>query len=113
MGNSSQKSSDNDAQGNTSSSDSTTATSNKGNGDKLRYNSKYLVQYVSDARPQNKETAVRILGARVLTSDKCVAILKEHEEKQKQQQEKERKRLEWEQKKKKSKSSCCRKEGFS
>jgi len=30
---------------------------------------------------------VRISGARVLTSDKCVAILKEHKEKQRQQQQ--------------------------
>jgi len=44
---------------------------------------------------------VRISAARVLTSDKCVAILKEREKKQKQQQqEKERNRLEREQKKK-------------
>jgi len=82
---SSQQSSNNDAQGNASSSNSTTATSSKGNG--VRYISKYLVQYVPDSRPQNKETAVKISGARVLTSDKCVAILKEHEEKRKQQQQ--------------------------
>ena len=87
VGTSSQKSSDNDAQGNASSSSSnpTTATSSKVNGDKLRYISKYLVRFVPDACPQNKETAVRISGARVLTSDKCVAILKEREDKQKQQ----------------------------
>ena len=99
-------------QGNASSSDSTTAASSKGNEDKLRYISKYLVQYVPDACPQNKETAVRISGARVLTSDKCVAILKEREEKQKQQQRereektrietKEKERDEEEQKKKKA-----------
>jgi len=43
------------------------------------------ILYIPDARPQNKENAVRISGARILTSDKCVAILKEREEKQKQQ----------------------------
>ena len=69
--------------------------------DKLRYISKYLVQFVPDAKPRNKETTVRISGARVLTSDKCVAILKEREEKiKKQQEEKERRRLQREQKKK-------------
>ena len=63
--------------------------------DKLRYISKYLVQFVPDAKPKSKETAVRISGALVLTSDKCVAILKECEEKvKKQQEEKERKKLE-------------------
>ena len=61
---------------NASSSNSATATSSKGNGDKLRYISKYLVQYISDACQQNKETTVRISGVRVLTSDKCVAIVK-------------------------------------
>ena len=81
VGTSSQKSNDNDEQGNASSSNSTTATSSKGNGDKLRYIRKCLVQYVPDACPQNKETAVRISGARVLISDECVAILKECEEK--------------------------------
>ena len=44
---------------------------------KLRYTSKYLVQFVPDAKPQTSETPVRISGARVLTDDKCVAILKE------------------------------------
>jgi len=33
------------------------------NGDKMRCIRKYLVQYVPDARPQIKETAVRISGA--------------------------------------------------
>ena len=55
--------------------------------DKLRYISKYLVQFVPDAKQQNKETAVPISGARVLISDKCAAILKEHKEKIKKQQE--------------------------
>ena len=69
--------------------------------DKLRYISKYLVQFVPDAKPKSRETAVRISGARVLTSDKCAAILKEREEKvKKQQEEKERKKLEQEQKRK-------------
>ena len=69
--------------------------------DKLRYISKYLVQFVPDAKPKSKETAVRISGARVLTSDKCAAILKEHEEKiKKQQEEKERRKLEREQRRK-------------
>ena len=51
---------------------------------KLKYISKYLVQFVPNAKPKNTETAVRISGARVLTSDKCVTILKEREEKRKQ-----------------------------
>ena len=74
--------------------------------DKLRYISKYLVQFVPDAKPKSKETAVRISGARVLMNDKCAAILKEREEKvKKQQEEKERKKLEREQKRKQSKRS--------
>lgn len=48
--------------------------------DKLRYISKYLVQFVPNAKPKNKEIVVRISGARVLTSDKWVAILIECEE---------------------------------
>ena len=61
----------------------------------LRYISKYLVQFVPDAKPQKTETSVRISGARVLTSEKCVSILKEHEEKRKQQEEeKEKKKIE-------------------
>ena len=63
-----------------------TAEKNKGN-DKLRYISKYLVQFVPDAKQRNKETVVSISGARVLISDKCAAILKEHKEKIKKQQE--------------------------
>ena len=101
QGTSSQKF-DGDEQSATSSNDTTTVTSvtSKGGEDKPRYISKYLVQYIPDARPRNKETAVMISGAAVLTSEKCVAILKEQEEKHKQQQQgKERKRLEREQKK--------------
>jgi len=64
---------------------------------KLRYISKYLVQFVPDAKPQTSETPVRISGARVLTGDKCIAILKEREEKRKQ--DKERKKAEREQRK--------------
>ena len=61
---------------------------------KLRYISKYLVQFVPDAKPQNKEATVRISGARVLTGEKCAAILKEREEKKrKEEEEKERKKL--------------------
>ena len=68
---------------------------------KLRYISKHLVQFVPDAKSKNTETAVRILGAKVLTSDKCIAILKEREEKRKQlDEEKERKKTEREQKRK-------------
>ena len=48
---------------------------------KLRYISKYLVQFAPDAKPQTSKTPVIISGARVLTGDKCVAILKEREEK--------------------------------
>jgi len=54
LGTSSQKSNDNDAQGNTNSSNSITAALSEGNGDKLRYISKYLVHYIPDACPQTK-----------------------------------------------------------
>ena len=68
---------------------------------KLRYISKYLVQFIPEAKPKNTKTAVRISGARVSTSDKRVAILKECEGKLKQQdEEKERKKTEREQKRK-------------
>ena len=50
-------------------------------GDQSHYISKYLVQFVPDAKPQKTETAVRISGTRVLTSEKCISILKEHEKK--------------------------------
>jgi len=88
---------------------------------KLRCISKYLVQFVPDAKPQTSETPVRISGARVLTGEKCIAILKEHEEKQKQQQEdKEQKKAEREQWKmakeeeqKKKESTSCGEEGIS
>lgn len=54
---------------------------------RLGYISKHLIKFVPT------ETAVRISGARVLTIEKCVAILKEHEEKWKQEEEeKERER---------------------
>ena len=70
-------------------------------GGELRYISKYLVQFVPDARPQKKEQAVRISGARVLTSEKCAILLKEREEKkQKEKEEKEKRKLLREQKKK-------------
>ena len=39
---------------------------------KLRYISKYLVQFVPDAKPQTKGTTVRISGARVLTSESAL-----------------------------------------
>ena len=48
---------------------------------KLRYISKYLVQFVPDAKPQTKGTTVRFSGARVLTSEKCATIIQEREEK--------------------------------
>ena len=61
---------------------------------KLRYISKYLVQFVPDAKPQTKGTTVQISGARVLTSEKCATIIQEREEKKrKEQEEKERKKL--------------------
>ena len=89
-----------------SSSTKVTAVKNNKENDKLRYISKYLVQFVPDAKPRNKETAVRISEARVLMSDKCAAILKEHEEKiKKQQEEKERRKLEREQKRKRKKNN--------
>ena len=63
-----------------------------------RYISNYLVQFVPDAKSQKKEEVVR---APVLTSDKCAAILKEHEEKKpKEKEEKQRRKLMREQKKK-------------
>ena len=70
-------------------------------GGELRYISKYLVQFVPDARPQKKEQAVHISVARVLTSEKCAILLKEREEKkQKEKEEKEKRKLLREQKKK-------------
>ena len=57
------------------------------------------MQLIPDAKTKSTETAVRISGDRVLTSNKCVTILKEREEKRKQQdEEKERKKIEREQK---------------
>ena len=50
------------------------ATENNNENDKLRYFSKYLVQFVPNAKPRNKQCAVQISAARVLTSDKCAAI---------------------------------------
>ena len=71
------------------------ATKSNEKNDKPSYISKYLVQFVPDAKPKIKETAVRISGAGFLMSDKCVVILKESEEKiKKQQKEKERRKLE-------------------
>ena len=71
------------------------------NGGELRYISKYLVQFVPNAKPKNKEKPVRISGARVLTSDTCASLLKEREEKkQKENEEKEKRKLLREQKKK-------------
>jgi len=64
----------------------------------LRYISEYLVQCVSNAKPRTLETSVKISGARILTGDKCIAILKEREQKQ-QQENKERKKAEREQQK--------------
>ena len=64
----------------------------------LRYISKYLVQFVPNAKPKNKEEVVRISGARVLISDRCAAILKEREEKKQKEKEKERRKLIREQK---------------
>jgi len=85
--------------------------------DKLRYISKYLVQFVPDAKPQNKETILRISGARVLTSDKCVSILKEHEERIKKTGGKREKEITKgaikEKRTKEEKGSSCRKEGSS
>ena len=76
----------------------------------LRYISKYLVQFVPDSRPEKKEQTVRISGARVLTSDKCAAILKEREEKkQKEKEEKEQRKLLREQKKREKEEELKRK----
>ena len=74
--------------------------------DKLRYISKYLVQFVPDAKPQTKGTTVQISGARVLTSEKCATIIQEREEKKrKEQEDKERKKLLREKRSKKKKKS--------
>ena len=79
-------------------------------GSQLRYISKYLVQFVPDSRPEKKEQTVRISGARVLTSDKCAAILKEREEKkQKEKEEKEQRKLLREQKKREKEEELKRK----
>lgn len=55
----------------------TKASMAKNNGDnKLRYISKYLIQFFPEAKPKNKETAVWISGAMVLTSDNVLPSLK-------------------------------------
>ena len=70
-------------------------------GDLVRYISKYLVQFVPDAKPQIKQQMVRIFEARVLTGGTCAAVLEECEEKkQKEKAEKEKRKLLTEQKKK-------------
>ena len=68
----------------------------------MRYISKYLVQYVAATpKTRSSDSTKRVSGARVLTSDQCVARLKEKEEqKRKEKEEKERRKLEREQKKK-------------
>jgi len=79
------------------------------------YISKYLVQYVPDARLQSKETAVRILRDRILLVINVLLFFRSVERSKGNNSKRERKRLEWEQKKreKEEESSCCRKEGFS
>ena len=80
------------------------------NGGELRYISNYLVQFVPNAKPENKEKPVRISGARVLTSDTCASLLKEHEEKkQKEKEEKEKRKLLREQKKKEKEEELSKK----
>ena len=61
----------------------------------LRYISKYLVQNCTRHKvSKERTTTVCISGARVLTGDKCVEILKEHEQKkQKEKEEKEKKKF--------------------
>ena len=54
--------------------------------------------FFPDARTQSKQTAIQISGARVLTSDKCAAILNERKEKIKKQEE-EKKEGNWEENK--------------
>ena len=52
------------------------------------------MQFVPNAKPENKEKPVRISGARVLTSDTYASLLKEREEKkQKEKEEKEKRKL--------------------
>ena len=67
----------------------------------LKYISKYLIQYVP-VKPQTVSAAGKCApGARVLTSDECVQILKEREEKKKRElEEKAKRKTEREQKKK-------------
>ena len=68
-------------------------------GRELQYISKYLIQYVP-TKPAKKDETARISGARVLTGDKCAALLKEREEKKrKEKEEKEKRKLLREQKK--------------
>lgn len=85
----------------------------------LQYISKYLVQFVPDAKSQK---VVRILGARVLRSDECAAVLKECEEKkrrrkkrkgkeeitEKTKEKKERRTKEKEGSSSREKRSCCK-----
>ena len=64
----------------------------------LKYN---LIQYVPVKSQRVSATGKRLAGARVLTSDECVQILKEREEKkQKELEEKSKRKAEREQKKK-------------
>ncbi len=68
----------------------------------LQYISKYLIQFVP-ATPK-RPPAQRVSGARVLTSEKCVAILEEREQKKrKEMEEKEERKREGERKKRERK----------
>ena len=67
----------------------------------LRYISKYLMQFVPDAKPQIKQQMVYISEARVLTGGTCAAVLQECEEKK--QKEKAEKRENFSQSKRKRK----------
>ena len=71
----------------------------------LKYISKYLIQYVP-VKPQKVSAAgKRAPGARMLTSDECVQILKEQKEK-KELEEKAKRKAEREQKKKESEEAA-------
>ena len=63
----------------------------------MRYISKYLVQVIPSATPKTSKTSVagkRVSGARILTSEQCMAIFPEQEEKRRK-----RKRERWQESK--------------
>ena len=72
------------------------------------------MQFVPNAKPQNKEKPVRISGARVLASDTCASLLKECEKKKlKEKEEKEKRKLLKKQKKKEKEEELRKKKAAS